>query len=676
MSQQGAAQAGRGPAEGPSGAGGHGFVRGLVVGLAGALVIWPATPYVNFVLRVGFIADGQLPTGALFLTCLLVLVLNPLARRFLPSRALSSKELAVAVGVMLVASVPASGGLLRMLVNSLAMAPTRISGDHQLAELYDKMRLPSSLFPDRMQYQAVVPASEYFLDRLPSGKSIPWSNWVPPLLSWGTFVAFSYLMMIGLGMVLFTQWRRNERLPFPLLTLQRFLIADAAPGERFAPLFKVRSFWVAAGVVFLLHFLGGANQYNPGGVPAVPLEFNIRRLFTSTPFVYLPGYISHNRIYFTFLALAFFMPNRVSVSIWFWQLAYALYTMYGKAYFPPFYPSAISHHRSGAMLALALAILWLGRAHWRRVARLVWRGGATAEDRRDSVAGRMFVVGCAGMTAWFVWTGVSVPWSVVLVAMAVMLSLVTARMVAETGLIQVWLYESQLIDFARLIPGAWYSPTALFFVGIVGVIFGNGGRVCGPAMVSQAVGLDEQATPERQRRLLWVMLPVLLAAVVICGAAYLTSSYHHATSLDGKWRPLTPWGAAQFEHSNRLLRYWDQGTLGDYAHNKFLHFGIGMALAGVCEWLCLTIPSWPIHPVGLLIVQQWHANLIWFSVFLGWLLKVLLVRYGGSRLYRAACPAVIGLIVGELLAAVFWMVVGMVLLGMGHEFRVVPVLPY
>jgi len=262
------------------------------------------------------------------------------------------------------------------------------------------------------------------------------------------------------------------------------------------------------------------------------------------------------------------------------------------------------------------------------------------------------------------------------VAMAVMLSLVTARMVAETGLIQVWLYESQLIDFARLIPGAWYSPTALFFVGIVGVIFGNGGRVCAPAIVSQAVGLDETVSPRRQSRLLWIMIPVLMGAVILCGASYLTTSYHHATSLDGKWRPLTPWGAAQFEHSNRLLRYLDQGTLGSYAHNKFLHFGIGMGLAGVCEWLCLTIPSWPIHPVGLLIVQQWHANLIWFSVFLGWMLKVLLVRYGGARLYRAARPAVTGLIVGELLAGVFWMLVGMIFLWAGHEFRVVPILPY
>ena len=32
------------------------------------------------------------------------------------------------------------------------------------------MALPPSLFPDRMEYQAQVPVSEYFLDVLPTGE--------------------------------------------------------------------------------------------------------------------------------------------------------------------------------------------------------------------------------------------------------------------------------------------------------------------------------------------------------------------------------------------------------------------------------------------------------------------------------------------------------------------------
>jgi hypothetical protein len=41
----------------------------------------------------------------------------------------------------------------------------------------------------------------------------------------------------------------------------------------------------------------------------------------------------------------------------------------------------------------------------------------------------------------------------------------------------------------------------------------------------------------------------------------------------------------------------------------------------------------------------------------GWLLKILLVRFGGARLYRLARPLFMGLIIGEVLAAIFWAIV-------------------
>ena len=41
------------------------------------------------------------------------------------------------------------------------------------------------------------------------------------------------------------------------------------------------------------------------------------------------------------------------------------------------------------------------------------------------------------------------------------------------------------------------------------------------------------------------------------------------------------------------------------------------------------------------------------SVFLRWLAKILIIRYGGVRLYRAARPVFLGPIVGEVLAAAY-----------------------
>ena len=113
-------------------------------------------------------------------------------------------------------------------------------------------------------------------------------------------------------------------------------------------------------------------------------------------------------------------------------------------------------------------------------------------------------------------------------------------------------------------------------------------------------------------------------------------------------------------------------------YNQVGHIAFGAALAGVLEWACLTMPTWPLHPIGLLMVVTFYSGAAWASVFLGWLIKVLLVRYGGARLYRAARPFFLGLIMGEVFAAIFWCLVPVVrvyLLGI-MEYITLPIQPY
>ena len=50
-------------------------------------------------------------------------------------------------------------------------------------------------------------------------------------------------------------------------------------------------------------------------------------------------------------------------------------------------------------------------------------------------------------------------------------------------------------------------------------------------------------------------------------------------------------------------------------------------------------------------------NWVWFSIALGWLLKLVVMRYGGVVLYRALRPFFLGLILGQISCAGFWMLV-------------------
>ena len=169
------------------------ILAAVAIGLLASVIIFVATPYNNFVMHGQYIADSYLPPAALFLLLILVLLVNPLLRRLRPRMALTTWQLAVILGMMLVACVVPSSGLMRQLPYSIARVPLDVKGNQTLAGEYEKMDMPESLFPDRLGYKADVPVSEHFMRELPEGEPVPWAAWTGPLLSWGAFMIFSWL---------------------------------------------------------------------------------------------------------------------------------------------------------------------------------------------------------------------------------------------------------------------------------------------------------------------------------------------------------------------------------------------------------------------------------------------------------------------------------------------------
>lgn len=61
------------------------------------------------------------------------------------------------------------------------------------------------------------------------------------------------------------------------------------------------------------------------------------------------------------------------------------------------------------------------------------------------------------------------------------------------------------------------------------------------------------------------------------------------------------------------------------------------------------------------------AILIWLSIFIGWLIKYIVMRYGGLRMYRVARPIFLGIILGEGIVLIPWALVGFIT-GRGYNF--------
>jgi hypothetical protein len=69
--------------------------------------------------------------------------------------------------------------------------------------------------------------------------------------------------------------------------------------------------------------------------------------------------------------------------------------------------------------------------------------------------------------------------------------------------------------------------------------------------------------------------------------------------------------------------------------------------------------SWfPLHPVAFIISSGYPIMRLWPSFFLGWLIKTLLLRFGGQDWAARARPFFIGLVLGNVTGMILWMLFG------------------
>jgi hypothetical protein len=68
---------------------------------------------------------------------------------------------------------------------------------------------------------------------------------------------------------------------------------------------------------------------------------------------------------------------------------------------------------------------------------------------------------------------------------------------------------------------------------------------------------------------------------------------------------------------------------------------------------------WPLHPIGYLTTYSTAMGILWFGFFFGWLCNVLVIRYGGVNQFKEVRRLFIGMVVGDMVMACFWLGVGM-----------------
>jgi hypothetical protein len=156
----------------------------------------------------------------------------------------------------------------------------------------------------------------------------------------------------------------------------------------------------------------------------------------------------------------------------------------------------------------------------------------------------------------------------------------------------------------------------------------------------EALKLIESERTER-RRLSWVLVGI--TPVVILSIFWATLHIVYRVGVASNADPYASDHA--FDVPYYLASALENPAGQDYA-------ALGAVAAGMAATVALMaikmqFLSWPLHPVALPIACAWVMDAYLPAVFIAWVIKAVIMRYGGLRLHRLALPFFLGLIVGS-----------------------------
>ena len=436
------------------------------------------------------------------------------------------------------------------------------------------------------------------------------------------------------------------------------------------------------GAVFVIHVINGIHTWYPDFVE-VQMQFQFWELVRKWPLLgRAPGgtwSLFNPVIYPSVVAFAYFLASDVGFSLGISQYVCVVAT---AALIDAGVDVSFGYMTGGPMgwmlfgsgLGVALILLYIGRRYYGQVfkqAFLLRKAEGVAPGAAWSL--RVLVLSAAGVVLILAGLGLDLPIAVLAVGLTLMLFLVMARVNAESGLFYFQPYWQPLGVLMGLFGLSALGPEALVIVGLWSAIMTVDPRVClMPFMVNVLKMCDDQRIAPA--KVAGLSVGAFAVGLVVVVPIVLWANYNRGVPRWDTWAtrnvPRFTFDAAE-RAVNKLklsgeLEASEQMTPWQRLRNirpqrKFLWAaGLGLGMVLLVSFLRLRCTWWPIHPVLFLVLGT--APLMRFgpSFLLGWMVKVGITRLGGGTRYRHYRPFMIGVIAGDLLGGLLFMVIGAV----------------
>lgn len=623
----------------------HGFtVRALAIGTALSVFLNIACPYVVLVMRVAGLTSDYITAGAMMLLFVLVLLVNPALKLLVGRHALSSAELILIYIMMIVASAIPTWGLVTNLFHILTRPFYYATPENAWNEMLVP-HIPRWIAPREPE------VAHYFYTGLPRGEALPWRAWVAPLFWWVSLMIAVYFVMICLMVLVRRQWVVHERLTFPL-THPPLEILKGNDSHMVPTAFRTWKFWIPFLIVFFI-ISNNPIRYRWPQFPEIKLMDHFP-FFRNT--IWIAFFWN-----FAIIGVTYFINLDVAASIWVFCLLAKIQTgifrtvgvsVGGRHEWLTGSSPATAHQAFGALAILAATVLWRARHHLRQVFRKAIFNAPDVDDSDEVMSYRTAVVGgvvgVAFICGWYNAAGLSWPAALVFLAVAYLIFFGITRVIAVGG---IGFTSAPMLPQLFMVYGI--GPDFLGHKGLVQMAFQYSwaAEYRTSVMTSSITGMKlAQDARGRPRR---VFLGMMLAMVAGMLGAILITMHLNYTRGGANMRqfgvPTMAYAFSEWHLKNLVDPQW--------IAERWKFTGIG---AGVMSLLILArhhLAWWPVHYVGFVIGDCWVTGVAWWSVLLGWLAKLVIMRGGGAVAYRRYMPVFLGMIFGQLMCGGIWMIV-------------------
>ncbi|MDQ3813398.1 MAG: hypothetical protein M3347_05550, partial [Armatimonadota bacterium] len=397
--------------------------------------------------------------------------------------------------------------------------------------------------------------------------------------------------------------------------------------------------------------------------PNFVLNITFNSLFTERPWNamdYMPMWLSLAGIGF-----AYFLPADLLFSLWFFFLLTRFQSVLAVVFggmprdMGTTHASTVwtGYQAAGAYVALILAQLRIGWPYFKQVWRTAFGKEKPLDDSSELMSYRTafigLFVGYAAIILWLSLAGMNP-----LLAAAQMgiylfiIAIIMARGVAEAGLLMTET-SFRATEIIRLVyPLEKLGATNLSLMSLMDIMIIRDlrGMLLSPLLDNQKMAGELRL---KQRSLLLPFALAVLIAFVVAAYFFLYFNYTRGG--------LTLYRYPEYNSGNmyRLGAAAIQGSAQPIDATAYGGFALGIIATTWMVWMRANFLWFPLHPLGYALAPTWSMVVFWFPFFVAWVIKSLVLRFGGVDTYRRLSPFMLGMILGEFTLAIFWAMMNM-----------------